>query len=124
MMEAMQSIKSRVGKGLGIISQIMNILGKYFFEILLTLGESKFINGILTNSEIWYNLKQSEIEEVDRLLLRKIFNTQISCPNEALFLESGATLIRIIIKSRRLNYLKYLLKEDANSMLSKFLHTQ
>ena len=127
-----RNIKSRVGKGLGIISQIMNILetvsfGKYFFEIALTLRESMFINGILTNSEIWYNLKQSEIEEleeVDRLLLRKIFNTQISCPKEALFLESGAIPIGIMIKSRRLNYLNYLVKENEDSMLSKFFHAQ
>ena len=105
-----KNIKSRVGKGLGIISQIMNILetvsfGRYYFEIALTLRESMFINGILTNSEIWYNLKKSEmeeLEEVDRLLLRKIFSTQFSCPKEALFLESGAIPIGIMIQKTEL----------------------
>ena len=127
-----KNIKSRIGKGLGIISQIMNILetvsfGNYFFEIALTLRESMFINGILTNAEIWYNVKQSEIEEIeelDRLLLRKIFGTKSSCPREALFLESGAIPLGIIIKSRRLNYLNYLLKESPESMLSQFFLAQ
>ena len=110
----------------------MNILetvsfGNYFFEIALTLRESMFINGILTNKEIWYKIKQSEIEEIeelDRLLLIKIFGTKSSCPKEALFLESGAIPLGIIIKSRRLNYLNYLLKESPESMLSKFFLAQ
>ena len=92
-----KNVKSRVGKGIGIISQIINILetvsfGKYYFQIAMTLRESMFLNGILTNSDVWYNLKKSEIEEleeIDRMLLRKILNTLISCPKEALYLESG-----------------------------------
>ena len=122
-----KNIKSRVGKGLGIISQIMNILetvsfGRYYFQIAMTLRESMFLN-----AEIWYNIKKTEIEELeelDRCLLRKIFSTQISCPKEALFLESGAISIGTIIKSRRLNYLHYLVKEKENTMLSKFFHAQ
>ena len=127
-----KNVKSRVGKGLGIISEIINILetvsfGKYYFQIAMTLRESMFLNGILTNCEVWYNLKKSEIEdleELDRMLLRKIFNTQITCPKEALYLESGAVPISVIVKSRRLNYLHYLVKEDEETMLSKFFYAQ
>ena len=93
----------------------------------MTLRESMFLNGILTNSDVWYNLKKSEIEEleeIDRMLLRKILKTQISWPKEALYLESGAVPIGMILKSRRLNYLHYLVKENKNSMLSKFFYTQ
>ena len=93
----------------------------------MTLRETMFLNGILTNAEIWYNLKKSELEEfeeLDRCLLRKIFNTQISCPKEALNLESGTISIGTLIKSRRINYLHYLVKEDLNSMLSQFFHVQ
>ena len=127
-----KNVKSRIGKGLGLISQIINILetvsfGNYYFEIAMTLRESMFLNAILTNSEIWYNLKQSEIddlEDLDRLLLRKIFGTLSSCPKEALFLESGAIPIGVIIKSRRVKYLNYLVKENPESMLSKFFYAQ
>jgi hypothetical protein len=123
---------SRVGKGIGIISQIMSILetvsfGKYYFQIAMTLRETMFLNGILTNAEIWYNLKKSELEEfeeLDRCLLRKVFGTQISYPKEALQLESGTISISTLIKSRRINYLHYLVKENIKSMLSQFFHVQ
>ena len=127
-----KNIKDRVGKGLGIITQIINILetvsfGIYYFEMAMTLRESLFLNGILTNAEIWYNLKKTEIEELenlDRLLIRKIFKTKISCPKEALYLESGAMTIGIIIKKKRINYLSYLTREDKSSMLSQFFYAQ
>ena len=110
----------------------MNILetvsfGNYYFEIAMTLRKSMFFNAILTNLEIWYNLKQSEIddlEDLDRLLLRKVFGTLSSCSKEALFLESGAIPIGVIIKSRRVKYLNYLVKENPESMLSKFFYAQ
>ena len=101
--------------------------GKYFFQIAMTLRETMFLNGILTNAEIWYNLKKSELEEfeeLDRCLLRKVFSTQISCPKEALHLESGTISIGTLIKSRRVKYLHYLVKEDEKSMLSNFFHVQ
>jgi 3-deoxy-D-manno-octulosonate 8-phosphate phosphatase KdsC-like HAD superfamily phosphatase len=65
-------------------------LGKHYFEIAMLFGESMFLNGILTNSEIWYNLSESEIkefEDLDRLLLRRILQVSISTPKEAWSLE-------------------------------------
>ena len=128
----LKNVRDRAGKGLGIISKIMTILetvsfGMYYFEIALTLRESMFLNGILTNSDIWYNLKETEVEileELDRSLLRQIFGTKISCPKEALFLESGVVPIGVLIKSKRINYLHYLVKEDPLSMLSSFFEAQ
>ena len=51
------NIRNRISKGVGIISQIMNMLetvtlGEHFFTTAVLLRESKFLNGILTNSEI------------------------------------------------------------------------
>ena len=122
------NVRSRIGKGLGKISDIMNILetvsfGTYFFEIAMTLRESMFLNAILTNADVWYNLTNSEIEELeelDRCLLRKFLGTKMSCPKEALFLETGALPIGVLIKSKRVNYLHYLVKEDE----SKFFYAQ
>ena len=102
--------------GIGIISDIMNILekvtfGEYYFKIAMVLRESKFINGILTNTEIWYGLTEaetSEIEDLDTLLLRKILNTKFSVPKESLYLELGCLNIKTILKARRVNYLHYL----------------
>ena len=53
-----KNIKKRISKGIGIISDIMNILekvtlGKYFFSTAKLLRESMIVNGILTNAEIY-----------------------------------------------------------------------
>ena len=126
------NIDKRVGKGLGIVSQIMDILknvsfGIHYFEIGATLRESMLVNGLLTNSEIWYGLSENEVkrlEEVDRLLLRQIFQVASTCPTEALYLELGCIPLGCIIKGRRIKYLHHLTTVDENEMLSKFFYTQ
>ena len=57
----------------GIITQIIHLLemvslGDHFMEIVLLFREALFLNGILTNSEIWYGLSKSEINEL-RILI-------------------------------------------------------
>ena len=114
------NIKKRISKGLGIISQIVNLLsyislGEFYIEIVILLRESLFINGILTNAEIWYNLTKDEIKEhenLDLTLLRKVMRVPFSTPSEAYFLELGIISILVIIKKRRINYLHYLLKRN------------
>ena len=126
------NVETRVSKGLGIVSQIMDILkcvsfGTHYFEIAATLRESVLINGMLTNCEIWYGLTEMEIgqlEEVDRLLLRQIFNVAGSCPMEALYLELGCVPIRVVIKARRLNYLHHLATRDTTERIFKFFMAQ
>ena len=126
------NIEARVSKGLGIVSQIMDILkcvsfGAHYFEIALTLRESIMINGMLTNCEVWYGLTDNEVgqlEEVDRLLLRRILNVAASCPVEALYLELGCVPLRIVIKSRRINYLHHLTTRNSSEMIFKFFMAQ
>ena len=127
-----KNVDKRVSKGIGIITQIMNILeilsfGPFYTEIALLLRESLFINGILYNAEVWYGLTRTEInklEELDRHLLRRILTAPISTPKEALYLELGIIPIEIIIKARRINYFYYLLNRDKNEMINKFFMTQ
>ena len=52
----------------------MNILetisvGKNYFQIAFTLGETIFLNDILTQVEIWYGLTKTEIEDLENVLL-------------------------------------------------------
>ena len=101
--------------------------GKSYFQIALSLREAMFINGILTNVEIWYGLTKAEIEQlelVDRLLLRRIFSLPLSTCTEALYLESGCQDITTIVKGRRVKYLHTLVNSDENSMLYKFFQAQ
>ena len=111
------NIASRVSKGLGIVTQIANMLekvsfGKHYFKMAAAFRESNFLNGILTNAESWHGLLSSQIhqlEAVDQLLIRKFFNTPVSTPIEALYLEMGITSIGTLIKARRINFLHNLM---------------
>ena len=50
-------------------------LGEYYFSTAILLRESMFVNGILTNAEIWYGLTKAEVgelEDLDEQLLRQI----------------------------------------------------
>ena len=128
----LKNIKDRKSKGFGIVQQISSILENIFFgpyeiEISLILRKSLLLNGILTNSEAWYGLKDEEVmhlEQIDETLLRKIFEAPKSTPKCMLYLETGCTPIRFIIRCRRLMFLQYILKEDRNSLISRVFYAQ
>ena len=127
-----QNIIARVKKGLGIIKQVSSILeevffGKYFFTVAKILRDSLFINSILLNSEVWYHLSKSNIEELEKLdniLLRKFLQVGNSVPTAMLHLELGTLPIRFILTTRRLIFLHYILQENEESLLFSFLLAQ
>ena len=41
------------------------VFGPFFFEVGLILRSSNLLNGVLTNAEAWYNIKPSEIEQLE-----------------------------------------------------------
>ena len=127
-----KNVDKRISKGLGLITQIMNLLevvsfGQYFVEIALLLRESMFLNGILNNSEAWYGLtnsKISDLEDLDRLLLRRILKAPVSTPQEALFLELGLIPIGVQIKAKRIKFLHYILSRNESEMIYQFFTAQ
>ena len=127
-----KNVEKRISKGIGIITQILNLLdivsfGQHYIEIALLLRESMFINGILFNAEIWYGLTKtelSEFENLDRLLLRRILNVPFSTPKEAYYLELGITQISEIIQMRRIQYLHNLVTREEHEMLNQLFITQ
>ena len=58
------------------------------------------------------------------MLLRKILEVGSSCPKEMLYLETGTTPIRYIIMTRRLMFFHYILNEDKQSLIGRFLEAQ
>ena len=76
------TIEQRRQKGVGICSQITGIvnglsLGNFYFRIIFFLREAMLINGIITNSEVWYPVKDSQLEileSIDLMLLKKLTN--------------------------------------------------
>ena len=127
-----KNIVARKNRGTGVVSQIMSILedicfGKHYFEVAMVLRNALLISSLLTNAEAWYNLSNTEIEElekVDESLLRSVLKCPVSTPKEMLYLELGASPIRNTIRSRRLNFLQYILHEDKNSLIYSFLKAQ
>ena len=117
---------------MGIVTKILDILktvsyGRSYFEMATALREAELINGILTNVEVWYGITQPEIDEleaVDKLLLRRIMGAPDSTCIESLYLELGITQISVIMKSRRINYLHYLLSLKENEMLNSVFTAQ
>ena len=127
-----KNITARVKRGIGIIQQITSILeeiyfGKYHFVVAKILRESLFINSILLNSDVWYNLTNTNIEDLEKLdnkLLRKILEVGQSVPTAFIHLELGTRPLRFIIKTRRIMFLQYILRNKESSLLSKFLAAQ
>ena len=128
----MKNIKARVGKGTGIVNNIMTKLdripfGKYYFEVAMILRNSLLVSSVLCNSEAWYNVTESELdylETVDLMLLRKILNTPKSTPKEFMYLELGCIPFRDIIRKRRLLFLHYILNENPESLIHRFFKVQ
>ena len=127
-----KNIMARKAKGHGIVKQILDMLegicfGPYEIEVALFLRSSLLLNGILTNSEVGYGSTLEEIkhlEQIDEILIRKVLETPSSSPKCMVYLETGCKPIRFIIQTRRLVYLQYILKEDPNSLISRFFHAQ
>ena len=127
-----ENIKSRILRGKGVLAQIRKYLdtvsfGSHYFKIALLLRESLFLSSILTNSESWYGLTQSQItdlENLDQIFFRSLFEVPHTVPSVALYLETGSLSIGTILKMKRINYLHYLVNLDNSEMLSKFFFAQ
>ena len=128
----LKNIEAKIAKAQAIIKQLKCILeemsfGNYLFEIAVILGNSLFINGILTNLEASYALTNNEVEKLekcDEQLLRLILECPSKTPREMLYLELGITPIRFIIISRRLMFYHYILNEDSDALLYRFYKAQ
>ena len=127
-----KNIAARKGKGYGIVERIIDMLqeisfGHSYFEVANLLRHSLFLSSILLNSEVWYGLTLSDIEQleqVDQFLLKRILEAPSSTPKVSLYLEMGCLPIRFIIKSRRIMFLHYILNQKQDSLIFKFFKAQ
>ena len=39
--------------------------GKKYFQMAITLREAELVNGMLTNTDVWYGLSQAEVDELE-----------------------------------------------------------
>jgi hypothetical protein len=126
------TIKSRKDKSIGKTSQIISILssigfGMFYMDIALMLRDSMLINGILTNSEVWYNMKEEHLrilEAADEDLMRQTLKAHSKTALEVFYLETGKIPIRFIISKRRLMYLWQILRLDEEELHKKVYNVQ
>ena len=87
-----KNIAARKGKGYGIVERIINMLheisfGHSYFEVANLLRHFLFLDSILPNSEVWYGLTLTDIEQlevVDQFLLKRILEAPSSTPKVSL----------------------------------------
>ena len=93
-------------------------LKKYYFECAIVFLNVMLRSSILYACETYYNLKESELRELERIeesFLRKMFKTSRGCPISQLYLEAGQVPARFQAKKNRLLFLQYILQEDPES---------
>ena len=110
------NIENRAHKGKGLVNKIETTLrnttgGKYNFELAVLMRNAILISSIISCSEIWYNiteLQYRKLEQIDEMLLKKIFNFSSQIRIKVLYLELGLMLIRFIILLRRVIFLQHI----------------
>ena len=125
-------MKVRQNKGQGMVTEIMAILediwyGKYHFEVAVLLRNALLVSTMLCNAEAWYNTTKEDIqmlEKIDEQLLRKILKAPSKTPKEMLFLELGCVPLRLIIRSKIMIFLHYILNQPEDSILKKVFNEQ
>ena len=128
----MVNITSLKQKSIGIIKQIFKRLEslnlrRYYFECGMVFMNSMLRSSILYASETYHDLKESELREIERIeetFMRRLLNTSKGCPITQLYLTLGQIPARFAIMKIRLSFLKYILNEDENGMISNVLQLQ
>ena len=64
------------------------------------------------------------LEKIDEQLLRKLLKAPSKTPKEILFLELGCVPLRLIIRSKRMNLLHYILNQPEDSILKEVFNEQ
>ena len=101
--------------------------GIFNFDIAEILRNSLLISSILSNSEVWYGVTQSDtnqLEQVDEMWFRNLFLCSRNVPKDLLYLEMGLVPISYIIKERRLMFLHHVLQQKTDSIVFRFFIAQ
>ena len=111
-----------------ILSKLKSLnLQKYYFECGILFMNSMLRTSILYACETYYNLKENElrcIERIEESFIRQLVSTRRYCKIALLYLEFGVWPARFEIKRLRLLFLKYILNQDEDSTIYRFLKIQ
>ena len=90
-------------------------LGQHYYTMAVLLRSTLVMISMLLNSESLLQKNISELEAVDKVLLRRILETPVSTGIPALYLELGCIPIKYVIIGRRIMFLHYILNCDTKS---------
>ena len=121
------NIKEKTNRGVGIVNKIITTLyerpyGKYTYKAAALMREGLLLASILNNSESWINITKQDIEKLgkpDKMLIKNILVTQGNPSTVFMYLELGFLPVKYVIMKKRLNFLRYILNEDMETMLRK-----
>ena len=126
----MPDIINKRNRAIGTQKLIMNLvkgLGNYTFECGCIYLRSLLRSSILYGTEIMSHITEKEmraIEQMEEDQMRKLFNTDRSCPLHIMYLESGLVPARYLIMGNRAIFLQYILQEAEDSNLLQMLNAQ
>ena len=126
------NVQERYNKGIELVNQIISILkevsfGFYHFEMAFLFRSSMLVNGIMCSIEALYGLKSSHIEQLeqcDRMFMRKLFGSVSSTAVEAFYLEVGALPLRFTIIARRLMFFWNILQKSDDELVKQVYLSQ
>jgi hypothetical protein len=84
-------------------------------------------SSILYASETYYDLKEKEVRQLERIeesFMRQLLKTTKGCPIIQLYTELGQIPARFDIIKLKLNFLKYILHQEQNSLIFKVFQLQ
>ena len=128
----MANILEMKKKSNGVIRSTLNKLNslnlkQYYFECALVLMNAMVRSSLLYAADMYYDLKEAELRQIERIeesYLRQVLKTSKGCPIVQMYLAVGQIPARFEIQKMRLLYLKYILHQDSDSLLSKFFFLQ
>ena len=126
------NVLERYNKGVGIVNDILGLLkevsfGYHHFSMALLFRNSKLVSGMLCSIETVYGLTNAHIEQLeqcDRMLLRKVFNCVSSTAIESYYLEANILPFRHIIIARRLMYYWTILQKSDSELVRQVFTSQ
>ena len=101
--------------------------GVYYFNMAMMFRTTILVNGMLSSSEALYGIKNTHIEQlesIDTMLFKSVFQSPFSTPIAAYYLETGAIPLRFILKGRRLMYLWNILQKNEDELVTKVYNAQ
>ena len=84
------------------------------------MREGLLLGGLLTNSESWINVKQKDLdalEKPDVILERRVLGTSGNPCKTFILLEFGIVPVKFVIMKKILQFLHYSLNESTTSMM-------